>query len=552
MRDLGCIRMKGNAVDQKSEIELSILAYDPLIYVVTTEEERFLKKMERICLHRRRKLWVHTISNGIYSISFTCVDGLWNEPRRSGLQQQLSDPVALLQNLRERNANEGVFVLLDFHAVLRDALLKRLLKDVVQRFRETRNTMLIVSPVVDLPADIEHEVALFHFPLPNRELLAAKLEHVLASQRLRGTPIRLESGDAERITETGLGLTLKDFECALNRTTARGSEQTGAQVLVDVFRSKKQIISRSGVMECCDTKDAMNEVGGMSVLKAWLSKRQRAFTAEAAEFGLPQPKGILLLGVPGCGKSLTAKACAALWKLPLLRLDAGRLFSSPVGSSEENCRKAIQLAEVAAPCILWIDEIEKALAGVGSSSFTDGGTSARVFATIATWLQEKTAPVFVIATANTVTSLPPELIRRGRWDEVFFLDLPGFQERREILRIHIEKCGRDPGEFELDRLAEACPGFSGAEIEQAVISGLYDAFDEDRALSTNDILSQIQAIIPLSKTMEESVQALRSWALTRARLASDERLGVEKRPRRNGNIRPVLTSCTGNKPIEGV
>jgi SpoVK/Ycf46/Vps4 family AAA+-type ATPase len=283
----------------------------------------------------------------------------------------------------------------------------------------------------------------------------------------------------------------------------------------------------------------MDEVGGLGLLKAWLSKRRRAFTVEAADFGLPKPKGILLLGVPGCGKSLAAKACASLWKLPLLRLDTGRLFTSAVGGSEENCRKALQLAEVAAPCILWIDEIEKALAGVGSSSFTDGGTSARVFATVATWLQENTSPVFVIATANTVTSLPPELIRRGRWDEVFFLDLPGIQERREMFRIHLEKCGRDSGEFELDRLAEACPGLSGAEIEQAVVEGLYDAFDKGRALFTDDILGQLQTIIPLSKTMDTSVQALRSWALTRARSASTERPDLEQRPRRSGKIRPV-------------
>lgn len=530
---------EGCRAEEKSEIELSILAYDPLIYVVTPEEERFLKEIERICMHRRRKLWVHTISTGAYSISFTCVDGVWKEPRRVGLQQQLSDPVALLQNLRERNANEGVFVLLDFHAVLRDSFLKRLLKDVIQRFRETRNTVMIASPVVDLPADLEHEATLFFFPLPNRELLAAKLESVLASQRLRGTPIRLARRDAEHIVEAGLGLTLKDFESALNRTTARGSGQTGEQVAADVFQCKKQALRRSGVIECCDTKETMEAVGGINVLKTWLSKRKRAFTAEAAEYGLPQPKGILLLGVPGCGKSLAAKACASLWKVPLLRLDTGRLFSSAVGSSEENCRKALHLAEVAAPCILWIDEIEKALAGVGSSSFTDGGTSARVFATIATWLQEKTTPAFVIATANTVTSLPPELIRRGRWDEVFFLDLPGVHERREIFRIHLERCGREPAQFELDRLAEACPGFSGAEIEQAVAAGLYDAFDEGRALSTDDILGQIQTIIPLSKTMDERVQALRSWALTRSRLASDERLGPEKRPGRRGNIRPA-------------
>lgn len=524
----------------KSEIELGIIAHDPLMYVVTAEEDRLLKELERICMHRRRKLWVHTITAGAYSISFTCVEGVWKEPRRGCLQQQLSDPVALLQHLRERNANEGVFVLIDFHAVLRDSFLRRLLKDVALRFRETRNTILIVSPLVDLPADIEHEVSLYHFPLPGREILSAKLKSVIDSQRLRGTPIALCPGDEERITATGLGLTLKDFESALNRTLVRGSGQTGEQVAADVFRSKKQILSRSGVIQYCDARETMNEVGGLSVLKAWISRRQRAFTAEASEFGLPPPKGILLLGVPGCGKSLTAKACAALWRVPLLCLDTGRLFASPVGSSEENCRRAIQLAEVAAPCILWIDEIEKALAGVGSSSQTDGGTAARVFSTMATWLQEKTAPVFVVATANAVTSLPPELIRRGRWDEVFFLDLPGLQERIDIFRIHLLKCRRDPEGFDLIRLAEACPGFSGAEIEQALIAGLYDAFDEDRALCDDDIIGQIQTIVPLSRTMDESVKALRSWSLTRARPASDERMGAASRqPRRGRTLRPV-------------
>lgn len=530
---------KGNAVVESSDIELGILAYDPLLYVVTAEEGRFLKELERICMKRRRKLWVHSISTGIYNIYFTHSEGVGKKPRRGFHQPQLGDPVALLERLRERETSDNLIVLLDFHAVLKDGLLKRMLKEVVQRFRETRNSVMIVSPVVELPADIEHEVGVFHFPPPSREMLAAKLEALLYSQRIRGTPIELQPGDAERIVETGIGLTDQAFEGAVRRTAARGSGQTGARVVADVLQAKKQAVRKSGVLEWHDPRETMDGVGGMNVLKAWLRKRQRAFTEAAAGFGLPKPKGVLLLGVPGCGKSLVAKACAGLWKQPLLQLDSGRLFSSPVGSSEENCRKAIQLAEFMAPCILWIDEVEKALAGVGSSSYTDGGTAARVFGTIATWLQEKPAGVFVIATANTVTSLPPELIRRGRWDEIFFMDLPGVRGRREIFRIHLDKSGRGPEGFDLDCLAEASPGFSGAEIEQAIVSALYDAFDENRALSNSDILSSIRSMVPLSKTMEEPVQALRSWALTRARLASEERPGAEKRPRRSGSIRPV-------------
>ena len=283
----------------------------------------------------------------------------------------------------------------------------------------------------------------------------------------------------------------------------------------------------------------MNKVGGLDVLKRWLSKRQDAFTEKARAFGLPNPKGILLLGVQGCGKSLTAKACAALWRFPLLRLDTGKLFSSQVGSSEASTRKAIQLAEAISPCVLWIDELEKAMSGIGSSSHSDAGTAARVFATFATWLQEKTVPVFVIATANSVTSLAPELIRKGRWDELFFLDLPGLKERKSIFKIHLEKRNRHPQEFDIAALAESCPDYSGAEIEQAVIGGLYDAFDENRPLTTHDILNSLRNQVPISKTMAENIQALRTWAITRARPASEENIEAQRSKWRHGNLRQL-------------
>jgi hypothetical protein len=531
-----------SSFDTVEDLQHAILAAVPLLYVVTAEEGRLLSEIERICMMRSRKLWVHAISTGIYNVHFAWMDGSWKKPRHTCVQKELRDPVALLENLRERSHDDGVFVLLDFHVAWRDAMVRRLTRDVVRHFRQAKNSLIVVAPVADLPADLATEICRFDFPLPGRAELAAKLDTVLESRSLRGMPIRLREGDAARVVETGLGLTLADFECALNWTAARGSGQTGAELLADVLGVKKQAIRRAGTMHWRECEMTMKWVGGMNVLKAWFEKRRRAFTAEAAGFGLPRPKGILLLGVPGCGKSLMAKACAALWQLPLLQLDTGSLFSSLVGSSEENCRQAIRLAEAAAPCILWIDEIEKALSGAGSSSYSDGGTAARVFATFATWLQEKRSSVFVVATANAVTSLPSELIRRGRWDEIFFIDLPGDVERGEIFRIHIERCGRDPAKFDLDRLAEACPGFSGAEIEQAVVAALFDVFDDHRDLSDEAILSQLETIIPLSKSMEEQVSALRSWALTRARLASDTRAVAVKRPRRNGSRRPALAA----------
>jgi SpoVK/Ycf46/Vps4 family AAA+-type ATPase len=261
-------------------------------------------------------------------------------------------------------------------------------------------------------------------------------------------------------------------------------------------------------------------VGGMGDLKAWLQKRSLAFGERARRFGLPEPRGLLLLGVQGGGKSLLAKSVAGLWKLPLLRLDMGKVFSEMVGASEENIRAALRLAESISPCVLWLDELEKGLSGLGSSNRSDAGTAARVFGSFLVWMQEKTAPVFVIATSNDISSLPPELLRKGRFDEIFFIDLPRPEERQEIFAIHLAKRDRDPSRFDLPGLARETEGFSGAEIEQVVISALYDAFEAGRDLADKDLLDNIRQTVPLSQTMSEQITALRNWARTHARLAS--------------------------------
>jgi SpoVK/Ycf46/Vps4 family AAA+-type ATPase len=287
-----------------------------------------------------------------------------------------------------------------------------------------------------------------------------------------------------------------------------------------MLAEKKQIIRKSGVLEYFSPEETFHEIGGIATLKRWLAQREKAFTEDARKFGLPVPKGLLLVGVQGCGKSLTAKAVASQWKLPLLRFDIGKVFSGLVGSSEENIRKAIKLAESVAPCILWIDEIEKGFSGSSSSNFSDAGTAARVFGTFLTWMQEKEKSVFVMATANDITLLPPELLRKGRFDEIFFVDLPGPYERQEIFRIHLKKRHRAPQNFDIETLCLHSEGFSGAEIEQVIISALYDAFEHDRPLTTPDILHSLQETVPLSQTMSERISALRTWAETRARRAS--------------------------------
>jgi len=261
----------------------------------------------------------------------------------------------------------------------------------------------------------------------------------------------------------------------------------------------------------------------MDLLKEWMGQRTSSFNEEAKRYGLPEPKGILLLGVQGCGKSLIAKSIASLWKLPLLRLDVGKIFAGIVGSSEENMRKAIRVAESVAPCILWIDELEKGFSGTQSSGQSDGGTTSRVFGTFLTWMQDKKAATFVVATSNDVTALPPELLRKGRFDEIFFIDLPSAEERMAIFNIHLRKRKRNPDDFDLARLAAATPGFSGAEIEACVVDALYDAFDDDgKELTTDSIVQAAHHTVPLSMTMRERIEDLREWANTRARLASSE------------------------------
>jgi SpoVK/Ycf46/Vps4 family AAA+-type ATPase len=331
--------------------------------------------------------------------------------------------------------------------------------------------------------------------------------------------IELDSDARERLLHAARGLTLKEAENVFAKTLVLDGRLTADDVSV-IYSEKQQIIKKSGLLEYCDPQEDFSQVAGLDNLKQWLTKRQIAFTERAARFGLPSPRGVMLLGVQGCGKSLCAKAVASLWNLPLLRFDVGRMFSSLVGSSEENIRRAIQTAESVAPVILWIDEIDKALAGSAASASSDGGTSARVFGTILTWLSEKTSSVFVICTANDISHLPPELLRKGRLDEIFFVDLPSLQERAEVLQIHLRKRGRDSSQFDLDALARSCEGFSGAEIEEAVISALFDALSRQEDLNTALIQKNLAETVPLSKTMNEEMNRLRNWATGRARPAS--------------------------------
>ncbi len=321
------------------------------------------------------------------------------------------------------------------------------------------------------------------------------------------------------MANAALGLTLEEAERVFFKAVIRDAKLAGEEVQY-IREEKRQIVQKSGLLEYYETPEDLGSVGGLELLKFWLKRRARAYEPAARDYGLPPPKGLLLLGVQGCGKSLAAKAVSGSWGFPLLRLDLSRIFGSLIGSSEENMRRALEMAESVSPAVLWVDEIEKTFSGIESSGMSDAGTTARVFGSFLTWLQDNTTPVFCVATANSIERLPPELLRKGRFDDIFFVDLPSTAERIEIARIHLAKRKRDPAKYDLARLAAQSEGFSGAEIEQAIVSAMYDAFDSNHEVAQADILQAMQSAVPLSVTMREDIERVRQWAKDRARPAS--------------------------------
>jgi SpoVK/Ycf46/Vps4 family AAA+-type ATPase len=353
--------------------------------------------------------------------------------------------------------------------------------------------------------------------LPDAEDIEKQLDNLI--EAVKDNPkvdVSLDDATRENLVRSAQGLTMDEIESALARSLVENKKLTVDQIIEE----KKQIVRKTGMLEFYPAVDGLDKVGGHDLLKDWLKKRSKSFTQAARDFGIPSPKGILLLGVQGCGKSLVSKAVASAYNLPMLKMDVGRIFGSLVGQSEQNMRRAISIAESLAPCVLWLDELEKGFAGVGGAGVSDSGTTARVFSTFLTWMQEKTKPVFLIATANNVSALPPELLRKGRFDEIFFIDLPEEDERKEIFDIHLSKRNRKPRGFKTRQLAKLTKGFSGAEIEQVVIGALNHAFDEDREIAYKDLSAEARAQVPLSRTMAEDIQQLRSWASVRARPSS--------------------------------
>ncbi len=478
-----------------------------LLYVVSSEEQRVEESLLKLARRRDMKLGAWSITRGFVQKFGTLKGG------------DVKDPIKALDYINSAEGR-GLFVLRDYHAFLNDPTVVRKLRDLAQDLRKAQKHVFILSAVTKIPPELEKDMSIIDWDLPNRNELNTVVEGLLHHLPAGCDPgLAKESQGRESIVDAALGLTLIEAENTLAKSLVRHKKFD----LPTILSEKKHIIRKSGILEYYEAEENLDGIGGLEILKNWLKKRRLAFTSEARDFGLPMPKGILLLGVPGCGKSLTAKAVGAAWQMPLLRLDVGKIFGGLVGASEENIRKALKTAEAVAPAILWLDEMEKGFSGTGSSNMSDGGTTSRVFGTFVTWMQEKTSPVFVIATANDVRALPPELLRKGRFDEIFFVDLPTQEERFEILKIHLSKKGRAVEQLDIPRLIEAMPDFSGSEVEQVVVSALYEAFDADRhnrELSTEQLLHGAKEIVPLAVTMQEKIADMREWAKTRARPAS--------------------------------
>jgi SpoVK/Ycf46/Vps4 family AAA+-type ATPase len=482
----------------------------PMLYVVSYEEARVEDALRRIVDGKK----------AVYTWSATeplAQAGRVHDPYARVALDGASQAIDALNHILKKVRDEGVravWVLRDFEPYMEQPVVVRRLRDLAFALKRSYSTLVFLSPVLAIPPSLDKDIVVVDYDLPSARELGEILDELLSSLPgvVRPTP---SESEREALLQAARGLTADEATNVFAKSLVASDGQS--LDIATVLAEKKQIIRKSRALEFYEARAELDDIGGLEQLKGWLRTRGGAFSERARDYGLPYPRGVMLLGVPGCGKSLTAKAIGAAWNLPLLRLDVGAVFGKFVGESEANLRRALTSAEAVAPCVLWIDEMEKAFS---SSRSDDGGTSLRILGGFLSWLQDKKQPVFVVGTANSIDALPPELLRRGRLDEIFFVDLPDSDERLEILRIHLSKRNRDPERFDLESLAHLSDGFSGAEIEQGVLAALFEAFEHGRDIETADIERSLQSLVPLSRTMEEGISSLREWAATRARSAS--------------------------------
>jgi hypothetical protein len=485
------------------EFELLLRARYPLIYIPTREEER----LEVAIAYSAKQQG----NRAVYIWDF--VDGYQGNPNDAGFGRR--NPLQALEFVEKLPATAAaVFVLRDFHRFLEDVAISRKLRNLARLLKSQPKNIVILSSQLTIPDELSEVLTVLEFPLPAAAEIRVEVERLLAA-----TGRSLESRVLDELVRSCQGLSMERIRRVLARAIATHGELRPEDVEL-ILEEKRQTIRQTQILDFYPTTANISDIGGLDNLKDWLLRRGGAFSERARQYGLPHPRGLLLVGIQGTGKSLTAKAIAHHWHLPLLRLDVGRLFAGLVGESESRTRQMIQLAEALAPCILWIDEIDKAFAGVDGRG--DAGTTSRVFGTFITWLAEKTTPVFVVATANNIQSLPAEMLRKGRFDEIFFVGLPSQEERQEIFSVHLSRL-RLPNlkAYDMERLAYETPDFSGAEIEQTLVEAMHLGFSQNRDFTTEDVLEAASQIVPLARTAQEQIQFLQEWAAAgKARLAS--------------------------------
>jgi len=478
------------------------------IVTVHTVEERFAGR----CVYQAAQnldmpVMEWTASSGLHRL----------DPEPMGIIAGTETFRAAMRFLRG-NERQVVYVAMGAMRLLTDHAAERALREVAVEFATDRRTLFMVDSVGKIPDGLRAFTAPYDLPLPDDEEIAGIVKQMLFElRRAEQVRVKMPRSKFDAFISNLRGLTRQEIgQVVAEAALADGLFDSGDVDTAEKLKSRR--LRETGVLDYVPPPDEPIKVGGMEALRRWLELRAKALTPEARDFGLESPRGILLLGVQGCGKSLMARYTAAGWQLPLLRMDVGALYDKYVGETERHLRKAFEIADAVSPCVLWIDEIEKAFASAGTGpagAVSDGGLSHRVFGQLLTWMQDHDQPVFLVATANDVTALPPELMRKGRFDEVFFVDLPTPEARREILRIHLSRRKREPELFDLAALTAAADGFSGAEIEQAIVSSMYAAFAADRDVTTKDILDELSQTRPLSVLMAEKVRELRSWAADR-------------------------------------
>jgi SpoVK/Ycf46/Vps4 family AAA+-type ATPase len=491
------------------ELTLLLKARYPIIYINTIEEDR----VEYII----RKYIKTSLNRSIYSWDF--IDGYTNNPNNEGFAKR--NPVQALELVERLTAQTpALFLLKDFNRFLTDVSISRKLKNISRILKLQPKTIIIIGSEFNIPKELSDLITILQFQLPVESEINYELKRLIESLN-----IQIDQQILESLTRACQGLSLERIRRVLSRiiATYKTIDENSIKLLLN---EKKQIISQTEILEYWSVDETISKIGGVDNLKNWLKKRKTSFGIQASNYGLPTPRGLLLVGIQGTGKSLTAKAIANEWQLPLLKLDVGKLFGGIVGESESRLRQMIQVAETISPCILWIDEIDKAFSNNNNTG--DSGTSNRVLATFISWLSEKTKPVFVVATANNVDLLPLEIIRKGRFDEIFFLDLPEKQEREQIFKIHIQEFRPTRWElFDYSKLAQLSEAFSGAEIRQSIIEAMYHAFYEKREFTTEDICLSLTQLVPLSKLENNQTLKLKNWAVSgRIRLASSKSISL--------------------------